>query len=719
MLCVYHGILLLLFLFGGITNTQASGSWGSWVHNQGCYNHDVSGQTVQRYTRPCTGGTCDGGTNGEYFTYTCQPGYMSPGFKPTTSNSRSQCGPTCTGGQNFDGKFTLDFPFVQFPQTTMMRMYIKAKHGSNGQPDMGLVARIPSLSINRDMDTLRSNTRYWNGMQGSWGWGYFKRNATQLVYDSAVSQDKGFYLHAITSQGNRFEMDVEAVMTFNPSTDSETYISAAFYLHRFTDHIEVISIMQNKRQRAPTTSGTPEVVTLSERGPDRTSLDALYPAFQLVAQPWIHFGGTARTRDIFIRQRIPNLYFKIDKISITWYTANHPSVVIVEDTIAFDEALTVSMDDSKNEIHHYIPYVDPSQSWMSPIQKYENKVIEFQDSTYLERPINSIINDVSFCFETDKCDSSKPYQFQTNRGVGRFGTVADGQLPITPFRIKYLEGGLCWYSDITTSNKVLLSSRCRDLFTLGRHQFPSKPYHLWHVESKLLVNHAGGGNAEIYLHTDSRVPFLSRMGRLLTPYRWTQGDCIVADNERPTTSGVGGQRDPTACDENEININRTRTKYLPDYSAHYNVLSMKSILQTTVDGLKLLLVCDPKRDLKTISNCHYSTDDGLKWKGLSTTITQVKFIIPSEKTFYGYCNDLKYFCSMEFLSNRISYLDEATYNGKLSDLTMVTATNLDDMTLTPSSVDTSDDPDIGMTSRALSKLQGDGVTWNEIYIWTN
>ena len=80
---------------------------------------------------------------------------------------------------------------------------------------------------------------------------------------------------------------------------------------------------------------------------------------------------------------------------------------------------------------------------------------------------------------------------------------------------------------------------------------------------------------------------------------------------------------------------------------------------------------------------------------MTPIITQAKFYIPSEATFYGYCNDLKYFCSMELLSNRISYLDEATYNSKLSDLNMVSATNLDDMTLTPSSVDTSDDPDIG------------------------
>ena len=68
-------------------------------------------------------------------------------------------------------------------------------------------------------------------------------------------------------------------MTYNPSTDSETYISAAFHLHRFDHDEEVISIMQNKRGRAPTPGGTPEVVELTERGPGRTSADALNPGY--------------------------------------------------------------------------------------------------------------------------------------------------------------------------------------------------------------------------------------------------------------------------------------------------------------------------------------------------------------------------------------------------------------------------------------------------------
>ena len=47
-----------------------------------------------------------------------------------------------------------------------------------------------------------------------------------------------------------------------------------------------------------------------------------------------------------------------------------------------------------------------------------------------------------------------------------------------------------------------------------------------------------------------------------------------------------------------VMINKVFFSFALDYSAHYNVLNMKNILQTTLaDGSKLLLVCDPKRDL--------------------------------------------------------------------------------------------------------------------------
>ena len=77
---------------------------------------------------------------------------------------------------------------------------------------MGLKRNIPSDSIDRNADTLRSNALYWNG-DSSFGWGRFQRNATQLVFDSAVSEDKGFYFDSMTAVGNRFELDVETVVS--------------------------------------------------------------------------------------------------------------------------------------------------------------------------------------------------------------------------------------------------------------------------------------------------------------------------------------------------------------------------------------------------------------------------------------------------------------------------------------------------------------------------
>ena len=81
--------------------------------------------------------------------------------------------------------------------------------------------------------------------------------------------------------------------------------------------------------------------------------------------------------------------------------------------------------------------------------------------------------------------------------------------------------------------------------------------------------------------------------------------------------------------------------------------------------------------------------------GLSPIISQLKFYMPSEKLFYGHCNEVKYLCTWDSTSDRIAYVDETTYTGKLSDIEMVAAIGLDDMILTMDVEATSENPLIG------------------------
>lgn len=78
--------------------------------------------------------------------------------------------------------------------------------------------------------------------------------------------------------------------------------------------------------------------------------------------------------------------------------------------------------------------------------------------------------------------------------------------------------------------------------------------------------------------------------------------------------------------------------------------------------------------------------------------------MPSEVLFYGYCNQAKYFCTWDINTNRIGYIDEAAYNINLSDMNTISASGLDDMTLTLEPSATSEDPTIARELWTLVKV---------------
>ena len=79
---------------------------------------------------------------------------------------------------------------------------------------------------------------------------------------------------------------------------------------------------------------------------------------------------------------------------------------------------------------------------------------------------------------------------------------------------------------------------------------------------------------------------------------------------------------------------------------------------------------------------------------MSPYITQVTYYMPNEGFFYAYCNQAKYYCTWDITTNRIGFIDESAYNANLSNLNIVSASGLDDMTLTIDPVASSEDPAI-------------------------
>ena len=62
-------------------------------------------------------------------------------------------------------------------------------------------------------------------------------------------------------------------------------------------------------------------------------------------------------------------------------------------------------------------------------------------------------------------------------------------------------------------------------------------------------------------------------------------------------------------------------------------------------------------------------------------VTQIKFYIPSEKIFYGYCNKATVYCSWDNQKRQIVYLAESDYITKQNSMETVGAIGLDDMSL--------------------------------------
>uniref|UniRef100_A0A7M5VFR0 Uncharacterized protein n=1 Tax=Clytia hemisphaerica TaxID=252671 RepID=A0A7M5VFR0_9CNID len=576
---------------------EPQGTWSSWSLAVGCHSYNISGPSVKKYTRTCSGGVCAEG-NDVYLDYNCPSGYLSPGFALNTSDpDRKQC-TLCQANkehqQFYDGLYSLSLPFMRFNRRKFIKIFVKSKHAPNGQPDVEFRSW-PSNSLNNDYRLLRNNMPSWNN-NFPWNFDRFKRWATQFVFDRFESNVPAFKIGNLTSVGNTFKMNIKGQVTYNPHPDAETYVSTGFYLYD-TDE-ETISIMQNKRKKVPSTGNSPLIHQLEELGPRHLSGHHIRPGLRLRATVRFVFRGNQQTTNIFIKEMVPNLYFRLLNISF-FQTYRHP---LSNDQNLYRNSTYLSHDATKNHFFAYNKYFDPAYApynWIEPTKEYMNLMTDFHDSTYITRPLNTIVADFNYCWNKEGCNETNPNQLTVKRDRGFFSTIPTGSgFPLTSFRIKHIYHGYCWENDPTQNNRIILSSRCRDRFTLGRYRFPSHPFALWHVETELRVRTYGHTDGLMQLHSneDYKAEFISRAGRIIKPISYTRGDCLIAKDERLTIEDNALFHQNTPCDGGDKE-NATRVKYLPDYSAHYNVLNMKNVLQTTLpDGSKILLVCDPKRD---------------------------------------------------------------------------------------------------------------------------
>ncbi|XP_066935558.1 uncharacterized protein [Clytia hemisphaerica] len=425
---------------------------------------------------------------------------------------------------------------------------------------------------------------------------------------------------------------------------------------------------------------------------------------------------------------ISRLYFEIKTTALEtsvrkFHTLLHP---ISEDQQFFHEAVYLSSNTTTNEFFSYVEYYDPVfyPGYYSMMNRFYRKVTEPMESAFVNGLRYSIQTDVTFCGRDVECDASKPTILQQLRSASLIPSFMQSNIPLGKFRIKFLQGGKCMNSYQSGSNMVVIGdAKCRDVWAFGMHLYPEHPFSLWNIELGLRIT--GDISKQLQISDSANSPNkhhyalgVNKNTLVLPTSPYNRGArCVLYNSnnnkvELSNTELIGNAGHCTAKKNGHV-------KFLPDYSAHYDRLNMKSLMTTTItSGEDILLVCDPKRDLKVKSNCHYSKDKQFTWTGLPSLVTQITFYIPSDDLFYGYCNEVKYHCSWSLQSNKVLAMDDASYNGKLADVSKVVASNLDAQSLwLPNNVQIfSQDGDIGVNSLAIYKAENG---WKKIYHWTN
>ncbi|XP_066913929.1 uncharacterized protein [Clytia hemisphaerica] len=328
--------------------------------------------------------------------------------------------------------------------------------------------------------------------------------------------------------------------------------------------------------------------------------------------------------------------------------------------------------------------------------------------------------DVNYC----KGGSCTQVAFQTSRGhLTKSQSIQQTKKGlIEPKRIKNRNRGLCF--DVESGTEyVKISSRCRDSFYLA----PDEPF-LIHAQSGKRLGKIGADNnlrlvdnkedAKIFMFTNT-VNMPSGLNRRLgilpkqEPVEVLKNEyqCLgfsTANNDI-VFSSIQTPKGTSFCGS-ILSFIQAFPQDITDK------ISMKSMLKISTSKGPTLFVCTPSKDLWSNSNCLYSLDDGAKWIGLTPKITELKAFISSEDSFYGLCHSAKYHCKYHVETGLLHYVTLTEYQSKLSDVNMVSITNLDDMQLSETR-ETTDYTDVLVSSLTLyCNVAGSTVGY---FLWRN
>uniref|UniRef100_A0A7M5WMH8 Cnidarian restricted protein n=1 Tax=Clytia hemisphaerica TaxID=252671 RepID=A0A7M5WMH8_9CNID len=670
-------------LSGSICVPETTSPWSAWGSFNACEEQNMWGPWFRKQERTCSS-SCPNGAN-RHKTFDCRNTYIGSGAIDDP-DVRPQCYTSCKPLFNIDGHFSVNFWKIEW--TKKFDITVFTKKAANGQSDIIVYPKSlkdsPSKyeALTTDTSGMSDYTFTFNSSYGD------------LIVDHAKTKTRQLTLSSTDTGKKNFKVDIEGKFTANPSPDSETYVTVIFKVKGAPK--EIFAITQKKATLS--TDRTALAIDLRSNVPSEPYF--LYPGSPYLKLHPSFNANNRRIFKVFFKIMIPKAVMEINlQKRETLFRFNQGITIDLWESAHYSYAAN-----KMSSLQVYAPSFDPASTGIS-IETYnfiKPSSYEIISQTYLAAPTHNGHIDVSYC----KDASCSTVEIATLRIVStKMATMYDMWAITEPFRVKHIASGLCWENK--DSDTISAASKCKDVF-----QF-KEDSKIIHLATGIELRHSA--DYKLSLLDDGGMYFVMRDHTIMKVLKTDAKYCVLEENGEVKITNTEFSFTQKSCE----NDTKSHIKILPDFSKHYSKLSMKSWLHVTTSSQgQVLLVCEPAEDLAMKSNCRYSFDTGTTWKEITPFVSQLKFFVPSEDFFYGYCNKVKYFCTWNIQTLRLDYIEESLFNEKLLDLNTQAVTGLDDMTLVPQPSADGDVPTLGLSSLGIHKQNGGG-SWDLTYIWLN
>ncbi|XP_066913924.1 uncharacterized protein [Clytia hemisphaerica] len=675
-------IVLSFFI---VTVHAAEAQWGSWSEYGDCFSYEYAVRPRKRRTRTCPDETCIGPSSS--YKYNCTPSAI---FMRVESLSNQNMG--WSAGNVVALQSTMHFrnvhQSVDQPFSVKVNALAMEKNFGTLQARYPLEVSVLKSQTNANLPELRMEENYEISEKGR---GIVDRMVRRDVLgrfenDSVFAGYRSAYKFLTTPESSNIYASVVVKVT-------QQEIGSAYFVH------------QKIYRKAASTEHDIQV-----DGQSQHFIKYDFPGSRMTFRVVVideEVGGAGYTHHIRLTVFFPPQIDLTRGLQKMYHSQLCRNVFELETDLNKRKLIIKIAEATQNRYRSCNPIISMYHAYDGFVA-WNNQVLH---KTFI---------DVTFCKGNDWDCTSMGFNNKTSGPIPGTKSLVESQFDFEGGRrIKEKATGRCWSLNTSTSDVVLTSS-CKEAF----HFAPvgSGSMNLIHSPSgkvvygqrgKLLIGDPPPNHkSDNFGLTQKKTLIFNRDHNIYDDPFLTYYSCLTI-NEDGTIRQLLQQKEPSL--DNTCNQVFSFLHAFPQDIM--DKISMKSMLKISTSKGPTLFVCTPSKDLKFKSNCRLSTDDGTTWKAMTPKISELKAFIPSEDSFYGLCHSAKYHCKYHVETGLLHYVTLTEYQSKLSDVNMVSVTNLDDMQLDTTPQD-GDGASIGVSSLGLYKARSDGA-WPRMFLWPN